>query len=98
MKKVNIVNEKITATFVLIGLLATLVLSNLFLNTMPQVNLLAAYPSIPSWVISYVSGIIGVASAIATITTLLATAGLGAIASVAIAYIRRYGVRAGLSL
>ncbi|MDR1521605.1 MAG: hypothetical protein LBS28_01945 [Streptococcaceae bacterium] len=58
---------------------------------MDIIHLIAAYPQIPQWAVSVISAAVNAA----TVVSILGGLGLGAIAGV---YIKRYGLRLGITM
>lgn len=71
---------------------------SVIISQVPIANLVAAYPSFPSWVVSAVSIAMEAASAVALVMALLASAGVAAATFPVRQYILKYGVKRGLMM
>lgn len=91
-------NKQLLAILLFVGLLVAVYMSSALSGSFSFAHLVATYPSIPGWVVTYIQGIANIASAIGVVTAILVSLGLAAIASVAIQYIKTYGVRYGIAL
>ncbi|MDR2660866.1 MAG: hypothetical protein LBC17_02330 [Lactobacillaceae bacterium] len=60
--------------------------------SLPNLNLLAAYPSFPSWAISAIQWVSSATTAVAIIGGLVS----GGLVSIAATYIKKYGVKVGI--
>lgn len=67
-------------------------------SQVPIANLVAAFPVIPSWIITAASVVAEAASAVTLVIALLSSAGIAVAAFPIRQYIMKYGVKRGLIL
>lgn len=92
-------NQKRILAISIFGIVClALLLPIIIQDNMPIANLAANFPQIPGWVLIYLGAFADVTTVIGIIAAVLASAGLASIASVAISYIKKHGVKYGLAL